>query len=187
VFCPGCGNQNSGESQFCAFCGSALPSQSAPAGHLPSNAPGPSAVGEPAPTPPQALQGSFPPAPGFAPPQAAPGGFAPPQAAPGGFAPPPYGMAPQPPMGAAPRVVEVPNYMTQSILVTLCCCIPFGIAAIVNAAKVNPLLKAGDAHGAIAASQAAKKWVNWGVVGGLLVIVLNIVNVIVASHAGRPH
>jgi len=28
----------------------------------------------------------------------------------------------------------IPNYLTQAILVTLCCCVPFGIVAIVNAA-----------------------------------------------------
>src|SRR5882672_10526815 len=35
--------------------------------------------------------------------------------------------------GALPPGVKVPNYLVQSILVTLCCCLPFGIAAIVFA------------------------------------------------------
>jgi hypothetical protein len=53
---------------------------------------------------------------------------------------------------------DIPNYLTQSILVTLCCCLPFGIVAIVNAAKVNPLIAAGDYAQAQEASDAAKKW-----------------------------
>ena len=57
---------------------------------------------------------------------------------------------------------DVPNYLVQSILVTLCCCLPFGIVAIVSAAKVNGLLASGDYEGAVKASEDAKKWC-WGV------------------------
>ena len=53
---------------------------------------------------------------------------------------------------------EVPNYLTQAILVTLCCCWPLGIVAIINAAKVNGLLASGDYQGAVEASEAAQKW-----------------------------
>ena len=53
---------------------------------------------------------------------------------------------------------EVPNYLVQSIVITLFCCWPVGIAAIMNAAKVNTLLASGDYEGAVQASEAAKKW-----------------------------
>jgi hypothetical protein len=53
---------------------------------------------------------------------------------------------------------KIPNYLVQSILVTLCCCLPGGIAAIVYAAQVNTKQAAGDINGALAASQNAKKW-----------------------------
>lgn len=40
--------------------------------------------------------------------------------------------------------VTIPNYLVQAILVTLCCCLPFGIVSIVYAAQVNTKVKAGD-------------------------------------------
>jgi hypothetical protein len=53
---------------------------------------------------------------------------------------------------------DIPNYLTQAILVTLFCCWPFGIPAIVSAAKVNTFIAQGDFEQARAASEAAKKW-----------------------------
>lgn len=60
--------------------------------------------------------------------------------------------------GGVPPGVKVPNYLVQSILVTLCCCLPFGIAAIVFAAQVNSKLAAGDFPGAQESSRKAKMW-----------------------------
>lgn len=54
--------------------------------------------------------------------------------------------------------VKIPNYLVQSILVTLCCCLPFGIVSIVYAAQVNGKVQAGDIQGAIDASGKAKMW-----------------------------
>jgi ABC-type arginine/histidine transport system permease subunit len=55
-------------------------------------------------------------------------------------------------------VETIPNYLVQSILVTLCCCLPFGIVAIIFAAQVNSKLAAGDVAGAREASGNAKRW-----------------------------
>lgn len=62
--------------------------------------------------------------------------------------------------GAAPTTapIKVPNYLVQAILTTLCCCLPFGIVAIVFAAQVNPKAIAGDIDGATAVSKKAKMW-----------------------------
>ena len=68
--------------------------------------------------------------------------------------------------------VPLPNYLVQSILVTLCCCLPFGIAAIVNAAQVNAKIAAGDHAGAKASSDKAKKWCWIGVISGVVINVL---------------
>ncbi|RZL05709.1 MAG: CD225/dispanin family protein [Pedobacter sp.] len=54
------------------------------------------------------------------------------------------------------------NWLIESILVTLFCCLPFGIAGIVNAANVNNRYDAGDYAGAVAASEAAGKWTKIG-------------------------
>jgi Interferon-induced transmembrane protein/zinc-ribbon domain len=53
---------------------------------------------------------------------------------------------------------QVPNYLTQSILVTLCCCLPLGIVAIVYSTQVNSKLAMGDVAGAVIASNNAKMW-----------------------------
>ncbi len=52
----------------------------------------------------------------------------------------------------------MPNYLVASILVTVLCCVPFGIPAIVYAAKVDSLVGQGDLAGARYASEQAKKW-----------------------------
>jgi Interferon-induced transmembrane protein/GYF domain 2 len=56
---------------------------------------------------------------------------------------------------------DVPNYMVQSILVTLFCCMPFGIPAIVNAARVDTKVGAGDLAGALESSRKARMWCWW--------------------------
>src|SRR5437762_2059610 len=44
---------------------------------------------------------------------------------------------PQPGSAAPPPAQPIPNYLAQAILVTVFCCLPFGIPAIVFAAQVN--------------------------------------------------
>jgi hypothetical protein len=68
---------------------------------------------------------------------------------------------------------QVPNYLVQSILVTLCCCLPFGVVAIIFAAQVNSKLAAGDYAGAVDASQKAKMW-SWIAFGlGIVAILIS--------------
>jgi hypothetical protein len=106
----------------------------------------------------------------------------------GGFSnPPPIGMGSvpmqQPPMypaGYAPGFV--PNYLWQSIVVTVLCCLPFGVVSIVYAAKVDSLLAQGDIVGATAASKSAKTWAiaavaSWGLMVGVYVIFVVIIGV----------
>ena len=44
----------------------------------------------------------------------------------------------------SPPPSNIPNYLVQAILVTIFCCLPFGIVAIVFAAQVNSALAAGN-------------------------------------------
>ena len=53
---------------------------------------------------------------------------------------------------------DVATYLWQSIVVTLLCCLPFGVVAIVYAAKVDGLKRAGDWQAAKAASDSARMW-----------------------------
>lgn len=82
--------------------------------------------------------------------------------------PPPSSSYSAPPVGGP----SIPNYLIQSILVTFCCCLPFGIVAIIFAAQVNSKLAAGDRAGALDSSRKAKMW-TWIALGcGLLAWVL---------------
>lgn len=82
-----------------------------------------------------------------------------------------------PPVPASTSAVgTVPNYLWQSIVVTIFCCLPFGIAAIVYAAKVDGLLASGNIQAAQAASKYAKKWMLIALIVGLVVnIVLSFI------------
>jgi hypothetical protein len=75
----------------------------------------------------------------------------------------------------------VPNYLVQAILVTLFCCLPFGVLAIVNAAQVNTKLQAGDYEGAVKASEEAKKWCWWSFGIGGVVTILYVIAAIATS------
>jgi hypothetical protein len=63
---------------------------------------------------------------------------------------------------------NVTNYLWQSIVITLCCCMPFGIVAIVYAAQVNTKLGVGDVAGAQDSASKAKMWCWIGFGVGLL-------------------
>ena len=108
----------------------------------------------------------------------------------GGFSnPPPVGMGSvpiqRPPIYPAGYAVgSVPNYLWQSIVVTVLCCLPFGVVSIVHAAKVDSLLAQGDIVGASAASQSAKKWAIAGVASWGALIALYILFFLVMMAIG---
>lgn len=64
------------------------------------------------------------------------------------------------------------TWMAESILVTVFCCLPFGIAGIVFASRVSSLYAAGNYEAALQASKNAGKWTKIGFVVGLVAIVL---------------
>lgn len=64
------------------------------------------------------------------------------------------------------------NWLVESILVTIFCCLPFGIAGIVFASQVNSKFAAGDYEGASKSAKDAAKWTKIGFFAGLVVIVL---------------
>lgn len=66
------------------------------------------------------------------------------------------------------------NWLIESILATLFCCLPFGIAGLVNAVKVNDRYSIGDFAGAADAAAAAKRWTLISVYIGLGVSVLGV-------------
>ncbi len=60
------------------------------------------------------------------------------------------------------------NWLVESILVTILCCLPLGIVGIVNATKVESLWNTGQKEAALKASNEAKKWVKIGFICGLV-------------------
>ncbi|WP_421842482.1 CD225/dispanin family protein [Mycobacterium sp.] len=97
--------------------------------------------------------------------------------------PPPPGYPPhQPPAGQVPD-----NYLVWSILVTLFCCLPLGIVAIIKSSQVNGLWAQGRYAEAQASAESAKKFVTWsaGIGVGLLVIygILTVLGALNANAA----
>ncbi|MBS1196830.1 MAG: rane protein family [Proteobacteria bacterium] len=90
-----------------------------------------------------------------------------------------------PSCGTPTSNVSVPNYLVQSILITLCCCLPFGIVAIVYAAQVNGKLAAGDIAGATNSSNSAKMWcwigLGVGIVVNIIVVIVQVAGVMAAN------
>jgi len=84
-----------------------------------------------------------------------------PQAAPGPVPQSPYANA---------VALTIPNYLTPAVLVTLCCCLPIGIVAIIFAARVNGKLAAGDVVGAKSASETARTLCWIGFIGGVVAV-----------------
>jgi hypothetical protein len=83
------------------------------------------------------------------------------------------------------EIRHVPNYLWQSIAVTILCCWPLGIPAIVYATKVDKLKNSGDLLGAISASNTAKMWcfISLGAMALFLVIYLIIAVAAVAAES----
>ena len=68
-------------------------------------------------------------------------------------------IAPPLPAGpSAPPTYQIPTYLAQSILVTLCCCLPVGIPAIVYASRIDNLMRMGQYTEAQECSRKAKMW-----------------------------
>ena len=67
------------------------------------------------------------------------------------------------------------NYLVESILVTIFCCLPLGVVGIVFASQVNSKFASGDIEGADAASSDAKKWMKWGLIVGVIIQIFNLI------------
>src|SRR5215470_17307773 len=92
--------------------------------------------------------------------------------------------APAMPGAPAPRIAEIPNYLVQSIIMTvvtvLCCnifALPFAIIGLVYSTQVNSKLGMNDVVGAQAAAKNAKlfDWISLGIFVGSWLIYLLLV------------
>lgn len=93
----------------------------------------------------------------------------------------------QPPVAHSPANmgmhagIDIPSYLWQSIVVTILCCWPLGIPAIVYAAKVDGLKRTGDTQAAMAASNSAKTWC-WVAFGLGLVSNVVLLGIMIAAE-----
>jgi hypothetical protein len=89
-----------------------------------------------------------------------------------------------------PPTTQPKNWLVESILVTIFCCLPFGIAGIVFASQVSSHWARGDYAAAQQASQDAGKWTKIGFFVGLAVFVLYFAAIFLfgftAFWANRP-
>lgn len=78
---------------------------------------------------------------------------------------------------------HIPNYLVQAILVTLFCCLPAGVVAIVFAAQVNGHVAAGNLAEAQRLSNSAKTWcwVSFWVAAGLVIVYLLLMAILIAG------
>jgi hypothetical protein len=81
------------------------------------------------------------------------------QQPPGGYPPPGGGTQPS-------------SHLALAILVTIFCCLPFGIVSIVKASQVSGLWAQGRYAEAQQSSASARKWAMWGAIIGLIVYVI---------------
>src|SRR6266850_7663212 len=91
-------------------------------------------------------------------------------------------LTPPPPAAYGQPAVQGPaveSYLVPAILVTVLCCLPFGIPAIIYAAQVQEKLQRGDITGAQRSAKNAKTWcivaVAAPLVGGILDVILMVV------------
>lgn len=104
-------------------------------------------------------------------------------------APLPTASTPLPPPVNAPTTPKPSNYLVMAILVTLLCCLPAGVVAIIYAAQVDGKWNAGDYAGAEASSKNAKLWslvsLGVGLVGILAYVGFMLVAGVAAGASGN--
>lgn len=74
-----------------------------------------------------------------------------------------------------------PNYMMGSVLVTLFCCLPLGIVAVLKSSKVSKIYVEQGYEAAEAASKEVLRWRQYAMAGGLFMVVLRLLGMF-AEH-----
>lgn len=73
------------------------------------------------------------------------------------------------------------NNLVWAILTTLLCCWPFGIPAIINAAKVDKLWMSGRQTEAIIAANDAKKWATISAGAAFIFWIIYLIIIVIAA------
>ena len=86
-----------------------------------------------------------------------------------------------PPSSGAPT--SVPNYLVQAII-SLFCCLPLGIVAVIFAARVNGQVQTGDTAGAVESSRTAKLFSYIAIALGLVWIIIWVIMMVLGVGIG---
>lgn len=65
-----------------------------------------------------------------------------------------------------------PTHLVGAILVTLFCCLPFGIVAIIKAANTSSAISQGNYEQAAQSSAEASKWIKWSIICGVIYAII---------------
>lgn len=87
----------------------------------------------------------------------------------------------QPVVNSQPTGPKPTSYLALAILVTIFCCLPFGIVSIVKAAKVDSLWNSGKY---LESQDASRKARNWAIAAIISAIVAAIIYVVLVLFLG---
>ena len=76
------------------------------------------------------------------------------------------------------------TWLVESILVTLFCCLPFGIVGIIYATKIEEEYNSGKYQQALQHSIQAKKWTLLGFFIGLAYTIITLVTLLILLISG---
>jgi Interferon-induced transmembrane protein len=88
-----------------------------------------------------------------------------------------------PPPSPTDAPASVPNYLVPAII-SVFCCSPLGIVAIIFAAQVNGKVASGDIAGALDSSKKAKLFSFISIGLGLAVIVFYVIFIVILGGIG---
>lgn len=100
-----------------------------------------------------------------------------------------YGQPQQPaygqqPIYGQPQQPMPETYLAWSIVVTLLCCMPFGIVAIIKSSNVSSAYARGDYAEAQRNSESAKKWCIWSAVLALVFSAIYCIYIFLGISSG---